>query len=113
MTTVPNTEDGTWLAEGELRDGKNRSVGTIQIACVWSARGERAAFDAKVAAERARLAGERSTLEAKESQLHDKAANSGGSFWFWAVAGTFAGTWFLVHVFQGGSDANSPGSNTK
>ena len=35
--TVPKTENGTWLAEGDLRDGSKRTVGSIQIACVWSA----------------------------------------------------------------------------
>jgi hypothetical protein len=99
-TTVPATEDGTWLASGDLSDSDNRIVGSIQIACVWSARGERAAFDAKVAAERAKLARERSAVEAKESEHNEKAAQAAGSFWFWAVAGSLALLWFVFHLVR-------------
>lgn len=96
--TVPNTEDGTWLTKGELKDGSGRIVGAIQIACIWSARGERKSFDARVAAERARMSAEQLALEENESSSAKQAAKSGSQFWLWAVAGTLAAIWFVVYV---------------
>jgi len=35
---VPETEDGVWLVDGKLYDSDHQSIGTIQIASVWSAK---------------------------------------------------------------------------
>ena len=37
---VPNTSDGRWVANGDLFDGNNTKVGTLQFSSVWNAQSE-------------------------------------------------------------------------
>lgn len=37
---VPESQDGVWFMNGQLIDSSGADVGTVQLACIWSARAE-------------------------------------------------------------------------
>jgi hypothetical protein len=72
--TVPDSNDGVWVADGTLHDENGSDVGKIQFACVWSAQGELSRSEASV-------------------------SNWLGSAVFWLVLGLCLLVWFLRQVF--------------
>lgn len=83
--TVPETDDGLWVADAKLIDASNQDVGSLQFASLWSA----------------------------PQQLADqkeKVARSFGGFLFWGVLGACMLGWFAWSVVK--ADAGTPGEQS-
>ena len=74
--TVPETEDGRWVAEAQLIDGSQRNVGTLKFASLWSA----------------------------IKQQEQKVGKSYGKFIFWGVIGLCLLFWFGWSVISDSED---------
>jgi hypothetical protein len=77
---VPEVQDNTWVADGELRDSNNRPAGRVQFSQVWNARSELASLERE--------------LEVRAANAKKKAASSFGWLIFWVVIGIVGLTWF-------------------
>jgi hypothetical protein len=77
---IPATQERTWVADGELRDSKNRPAGRVQFSQVWNTRSELASLERE-------LAQRVTSAEQRES-------TSFGSLVFWSVLSIIFLAWF-------------------
>ena len=77
---IPDVQDKTWVADGELRDSNNQPAGQVQFSQVWNTQSELASLERE--------------LEQRVAKAEQKEATSFGWFIFWGVLGIVCLTWF-------------------
>ncbi|HEX4143082.1 MAG TPA: hypothetical protein VHY91_06000 [Pirellulales bacterium] len=80
LFSVPETAESAWVADGELRDSKNRPAGRVQFSQVWNTRLELAALE--------------SEFEQRVAVATKEAASGFGWLVFWTVLGLGLAFWF-------------------
>lgn len=89
---VPDSEEKSWVADGELRDSSNRFVGTIQFSQIWNRRAETEA-----------LAKE---MRTKVSQAEKKESDTFGGTIFWGVLALAFIAWYFSTLINKGHKAS-------
>jgi hypothetical protein len=77
---IPDTQDRSWVADGELRDSSNRPAGQVQFSQVWNTQSELASLERE--------------LQQRVAKAEQKEASSFGWLIFWGVLGIVCLTWF-------------------
>jgi hypothetical protein len=75
---VPPSDNGKWIADGSLYDAKNRPVGSMHFACLWSAQGE---YREHLTALRLAQSNQAEQQVAEQSAIR--------MTWFWFILGLF------------------------